>query len=132
MNRSNVVSSVSRLPPIASASSALKEESGKMKSRHRSVANSKALNASYAGRKGPGLNSKMDMNSQQSLLRQKMGQAPDIANEALDVSIVNNDSRHRSYAKVSKLPHLMGNKHNKGEVPLSPNASKGGQTIEAG
>ena len=132
MNRSNVVSSISRLPPIASASSALKEDSSKMKGRHRSVANSKALNASYAGRKGPALNSKMDMNSQQSLLRQKMGQAPDISNEVLDVSIMNTDSRHRSHAKVSKLPHLMGSKQTKGDATHSPNASKGGQTIEGG
>ena len=79
------------------------------------------------------MNSKLDMNSQQSLLRQKMGQAPDISNEALDVSIMNTDGRIRSHAKVSKLPHLMGNKHNiKGDVTHTPNASKGGQTIEGG
>ena len=133
MNRSNVVSSVSKLPPIASATSALKEDSIKasMKGRHKSVTNSKALNASYAGKKGPTLNSKIDMNSQQSLIRHKM-QAPDINGEILDVSIPNNDNRYKSNAKVSKLPHLMGNKQSKGEKTQSPEASKGGQTIEGG
>lgn len=102
-----------------------------MKGRHKSVTNSKALNASYAGKKGPTLNSKIDMNSQQSLIRHKM-QAPDINSEILDVSIPNNDNRYKSNAKVSKLPHLMGNKQSKGEKTQSPEASKGGQTIEGG
>lgn len=67
---------------------------GSMKGRHRSVTNSKTLNSSYTGRKGAALlNNKNDINSQQSLLRQKMPAAPDISSEVLDVRIQNTDNR---------------------------------------
>jgi len=94
MQRKNVVSSISKLPAIASAS-AIQEDSmmGSMKGRHRSVTNSKTLNTSYTGRKGAALlNNKNDINSQQSLLRHKMP-APDISSEVLDVRIQNTDNR---------------------------------------
>lgn len=77
-----------------------------MKGRHRSVANGKTLNASYAGQKGAAMAKNSELNSQSTLK---------IANEALDVSIQNTDYRQRSKnAKLSKLPHLMGHKQAKG------------------
>ena len=77
MNRKNVISSVSKLPALASAS-AMQEDSAKggssMKGRHRSVANGKSLNASYAGKRGPIMSTnKIDMHN--------------ISNEVLDVRI---------------------------------------------
>lgn len=68
MNRKNNISSVQKLPAIGSASSSaacVNEDilKGAVKGRHRSVANAKAVNASYTGRKGPALANKMDMSS---------------------------------------------------------------------
>ena len=83
-----------------------------MKGRHRSMANNKGIVNSRSRKGGSSLNNS-GISSQIMSKRGIVGGSGnvlDIDGTDLDVNIQKSDNRHRSQAKVSKLPHLMGKK----------------------